>query len=104
MGAPGLGFASDDNAVVVVDRRPGRAAGPAPKTALAGQIWAALTPCLARGLDRKEVLMANPSREEHLRVHATVAAQRLHHAGETLALAPEHGRAPPGQRPALAWL
>jgi hypothetical protein len=44
--------------------------------------------------------MANPSREEHLRVHATVAAQRLQHAGETLALrqstgGPHRGNVPP---------
>src|SRR5688500_3665956 len=44
--------------------------------------------------------MANPSREEHLRIHATVAAQKLHHAGETLALrqstgGPHRGNVPP---------
>lgn len=44
--------------------------------------------------------MANPSREEHLRVHATVAAQKLNHAGETLALrqstgGPHRGNVPP---------
>jgi hypothetical protein len=44
--------------------------------------------------------MGNPSREEHLRLHATVAAQKLHHAGETLALrqatsGPHRGNVPP---------
>jgi hypothetical protein len=44
--------------------------------------------------------MGSPSREEHLRVYATVAAQKLHHAGETLALrqstgGPHRGNVPP---------
>ncbi|HEY0714152.1 MAG TPA: hypothetical protein VGF45_15835, partial [Polyangia bacterium] len=44
--------------------------------------------------------MANASREEHLRIHTTVAAQKLHNAGETLALrqstgGPHRGNVPP---------
>jgi hypothetical protein len=44
--------------------------------------------------------MGNQSRDEHLRVHATVAAQKMHHAGETLALrqatsGPHRGNVPP---------
>jgi hypothetical protein len=44
--------------------------------------------------------MGNPSREEHLRLHATVAFQKMHHAGETLALrqsnsGPHRGNVPP---------
>jgi phosphopantothenoylcysteine decarboxylase/phosphopantothenate--cysteine ligase len=45
--APGLGFDSDSNAVVLVQADgPPRPLGPAPKSVLAGQIWAALLPRL----------------------------------------------------------
>jgi phosphopantothenoylcysteine decarboxylase/phosphopantothenate--cysteine ligase len=47
VGAPGLGFGSDQNQVVLVGREgPGVSLGPAPKTVLAERIWAALLPAL----------------------------------------------------------
>jgi phosphopantothenoylcysteine decarboxylase/phosphopantothenate--cysteine ligase len=46
--APGLGFASDDNAVVIINQNgEGTALGPLPKTLLAERIWAVLTPILS---------------------------------------------------------
>jgi phosphopantothenoylcysteine decarboxylase/phosphopantothenate--cysteine ligase len=44
VGTPGLGFGSDDNAVVVVTEDRAVPLGPAPKSVLAGQIWATLLP------------------------------------------------------------
>ncbi|HEY0710151.1 MAG TPA: bifunctional phosphopantothenoylcysteine decarboxylase/phosphopantothenate--cysteine ligase CoaBC [Polyangia bacterium] len=45
--APGLGFSSDDNAVIIVNQQgEGTAIGPLPKTAIADRIWAALVPLL----------------------------------------------------------
>jgi phosphopantothenoylcysteine decarboxylase/phosphopantothenate--cysteine ligase len=47
VGTPGLGFGSDQNLVVLVGRDgPGLSLGPAPKTVLAEQIWAALADAL----------------------------------------------------------
>jgi phosphopantothenoylcysteine decarboxylase / phosphopantothenate---cysteine ligase len=47
VGAPGLGFGSDQNQVVLVGGQgPGQSLGPAPKSLLAQQIWAALLPRL----------------------------------------------------------
>jgi phosphopantothenoylcysteine decarboxylase / phosphopantothenate---cysteine ligase len=48
VGAKGLGFSSDDNAVVVVTADGAVPLGPSPKTVLAGQIWATLLPMLRK--------------------------------------------------------
>ena len=48
VGAPGLGFGSDDNAVTVVTANGAVPLGPASKAALAGQIWATLLPMLRK--------------------------------------------------------
>jgi phosphopantothenoylcysteine decarboxylase/phosphopantothenate--cysteine ligase len=48
VGAPGLGFGSDDNAVTVVTADRAVPLGPASKIALAGQIWATLLPMLRK--------------------------------------------------------
>ncbi|HEY0714153.1 MAG TPA: bifunctional phosphopantothenoylcysteine decarboxylase/phosphopantothenate--cysteine ligase CoaBC [Polyangia bacterium] len=50
--APGLGFSSDDNAVVIVNRQgEGTSLGPLSKTALADRIWAALAPLISASPD-----------------------------------------------------
>ena len=48
VGAKGLGFGSDDNAVIVVTADGAVPLGPGPKTVLAGQIWATLLPMLRK--------------------------------------------------------
>jgi phosphopantothenoylcysteine decarboxylase/phosphopantothenate--cysteine ligase len=48
VGAAGLGFGSDDNAVTVVTSNAAVPLGPASKTTLAGQIWATLLPMLRK--------------------------------------------------------
>jgi phosphopantothenoylcysteine decarboxylase / phosphopantothenate---cysteine ligase len=49
VGAPGLGFGSDANAVTLVSAEAATRLGPAPKTTLADQIWAAILPRLSAG-------------------------------------------------------
>jgi phosphopantothenoylcysteine decarboxylase / phosphopantothenate---cysteine ligase len=62
VGAPGLGFGSDRNAVVLVSADGATALGPALKTALAEEIWTALLPRLPAAPGQAHGGPARPAR------------------------------------------